>query len=78
MTEADPGPTETARTDETPENDAKTRGAPEASASPDAGPLAQKRDRWVAVSILGLAFALSLAISWRSGEIAEEHQLLED
>jgi hypothetical protein len=64
MSEAEPGPK--------PEHS----GASEPSRTPLTA--AQKKDRWVAVTILGVAFALSLVVSWRSGEVADGHELLQD
>lgn len=39
---------------------------------------AEKNDRWVAAALLGLAFALSLVVSWQSGKVAEEQELQAD
>jgi hypothetical protein len=39
---------------------------------------AEKKDRVVAAAILGVAFALSMVVSWQSGIVAEEHELHQD
>jgi hypothetical protein len=39
---------------------------------------AEKKDRWVAAALLGLAFALSLVVPWQSGKVAEEQELQAD